>query len=493
MTIAFNVAAKQSAKVDVFDLPICSDRFGDAATEIDWDFLTAEGFEGKIGQTKVLPAVGGVALIVVGVGPSAAVTPESLRIAAASVARAVGKRQHLSTHLLSALPTHASAATVGRGAQAIVEGVALASYVYNDQKSTPLPSRLTKCTIAPSADASPADVKKLTTSVKRGAAIADAVAFARDLVNGPPSQMTAPVMAKAVADKATKLGLTVKVLDLRAIKAAGFPGLVAVNRGSLVEPRYVELSYGNPKAAKKIHLVGKGVTFDTGGLNLKPYEGMLTMKCDMGGAAAVAGAMMALASVKPNAHVVAHLMLTDNQIGPNATMPSDIIKYANGTTVEVLNTDAEGRLILADGLCLAAKAKPDAIVNVATLTGAVTIALGDFVAGLFSNNDSVAAQISAGSQHAGEAFWRLPLVERYRRLLDSKVADMCNISAPGGGGANTAALFLERFVNGVPWAHLDIAGPAFIKADDADSTTGGTGFATRTLVEFIDNFEKSAA
>ena len=485
MAISFNVAAKLGPKVDLYDLPICSDQFGDSAIEIDWDFLAAEGFEGKLGQTKVLPALGGVALVVIGVGPSAGVNAETLRIAAASVARSVGKRHHLGTHLLDALPENSTPEETARASQAIVEGIALGSYVYHDQKSSPAPSRLARCTIA-SAN------KKLAAAVKRGVAISEAVVFARDLVNTPPGQMTAPVMARAISARATEAGLGVKVLDLKAAKAAKLNGLIAVNRGSMVEPRYMELTYGSAKASTKIHLVGKGVTFDTGGLSLKTYEGMLTMKCDMGGAAAVAAAMLALAVTKPNVHVTAHLMLTDNQIGPNATMPSDIIRYANGTTVEVFNTDAEGRLILADGLVRAAAAKPDAIVNVATLTGAIGIALGDFIAGLYTNNDSIATQITTAGNRAGEMFWRMPLVDRYRRLLDSKVADLCNVSAPGGGGANTAALFLERFVDGVPWAHLDIAGPAFLKADDGDSTAGGTGFAARTLIEFIESFEKPA-
>ncbi len=479
MPIAFNVAAKLGPKVDLYDLPICSDQFGDSSIEIDWDFLTAEGFEGKLGQTKVLPALGGVALVVVGVGPSGNVGPESLRLAAAAVARSVGKRQHLGTHLLDALPENSPVDVVKRAAQAVVEGVALASYVYNDQKSSPSPSRLVRCTIA-SAD------KKLAAPVKRAVAISDAVMFARDLVNTPPGQMTAPAMANAISARAIAAGLGVKVLDLKGAKAAKLSGLLAVNRGSTVEPRYVELTYGNPKAARKIHLVGKGVTFDTGGLSLKTYEGMLTMKCDMGGAAAVAAAMLAIATTKPSVHVTAHLMLTDNQIGPSSIMPSDIIKYPNGTTVEVFNTDAEGRLILADGLVRAAASKPDAIINVATLTGAIGIALGDMIAGLYTNNDLLASQITSSGSRAGESFWRMPLVERYRRLLDSKVADLCNVSAPGGGGANTAALFLERFVDGVPWAHLDIAGPAFVKADDGDLTAGGTGFATRTLIEFLE-------
>ena len=486
MTILFTVAKTLPPEVDLVDLPIASDHIGDPSIEIDWDFLAAEGFEGKLGQTKVLPTVGGLSLVAVGVGPAKAVTPTVLRKAAAAVARAAGKRAHLGSRLLEALPKRDDASGSDRAlaAAAIVEGITLASYVYNTQKSTAAPSRLTACTLIGSG-------KRLTAAVERAGAISEAVCWARDLVNTPPSQLTAPAFASQIEAVALRVGLGVRVLDKKAIEKAGLTGTLAVNRGSAVEPRFVELIYEPAgKAKATVALVGKGITFDTGGLNLKTYEGMLTMKNDMGGAAAVAAAMSALPAVAPKVRVIAFLPLTDNQPGPTAQMPSDVIAYRNGTTVEVFNTDAEGRLILADGLCRAVEEKADAIIDVATLTGAITIALGDWIAGMYANHDALAAQLVAAAKVAGEELWRMPLADRYRKLLDSKVADVCNVAIPGGGGANIAALFLERFVDGRPWAHLDIAGPAFIKADDAEYPAGGTGFATRTLVELIAGFSK---
>jgi leucyl aminopeptidase len=236
-------------------------------------------------------------------------------------------------------------------------------------------------------------------------------------------------------------------------------------------------------------LVGKGITFDSGGLSIKTADGMMTMKDDMGGAAAILGAMSAVAAVAPRCRVTAYIPSTDNMTGPDATRPGDVLRMYGGTTVEVLNTDAEGRLILGDALVLASEEGADAIVDLATLTGAVITALGSRVAGLMGNDDDWLAQVQTAADRAGERVWPLPLPDDYRKGLDSDVADLRNISRDKGAGAITAALFLREFVGeGIPWAHLDIAGPAWSDNVDGEVVKGGTGFGVRALLELASGF-----
>jgi leucyl aminopeptidase len=286
-------------------------------------------------------------------------------------------------------------------------------------------------------------------------------------------------------------GLAVKVWDEAAIKKGKLGGLLGVNRGSTNPPRLVELTY-TPKGTAKgfLALVGKGITFDAGGLSIKTGQGMMTMKCDMGGAAAVVGVMSVLNDLQVPCKVRAWIPMTDNMLGGDATRPGDVLRIRNGKTIEVLNTDAEGRLILADGLSLASEAKPDAIVDLATLTGACMVALGPKIAGLMSNNDAWVEQIEAASFSSGERVWHLPLPGDYMKMCDSAIADMKNIGGPHGG-ALTAGLILQQFVgDGIPWAHLDIAGPAFTDVEDGEWSKGGTGFGVRLLADLASNFQK---
>jgi leucyl aminopeptidase len=283
------------------------------------------------------------------------------------------------------------------------------------------------------------------------------------------------------------------VLDLAAIKRLRLGGLLGVNRGSVQPPQFVEIEYkptGRPTGT--LAFVGKGITFDSGGLSLKTGAGMMTMKCDMSGAAAVIGAMSVLPEVAPKVRVIGYLPITDNMTDGDATRPGDILRIRNGKTVEVLNTDAEGRLILADALVLASEARPDAIVDLATLTGACLVALGPSIAGLMGNDQAWNDQVRAAADRVGERLWPLPLPEDYRKMLDSPVADLKNIGGPHGG-ALTAGLFLREFVGeGIPWVHLDIAGPAFNEAtEDGEIPKGGTGFGVRTLIELARTFAKS--
>lgn len=318
------------------------------------------------------------------------------------------------------------------------------------------------------------------------AAAAEAVLFARDLVNTPPVDCAPRDVVAAAKEIAKKFKLKIQVLDERELKKRGAGGLLAVAKGSDEPPYMIRLVYSpKGKAKKKIALVGKGVTFDSGGLSIKTGAGMETMKCDMSGAAAVLGAMRAVGVMKPKVQVSGYIPTTENMINGKATRPGDVLKTLSGKTVEVLNTDAEGRLILADALCWAESDKPDMIVDLATLTGACMVALGSDYAGLFSSDDKLAARLMRASELAGESLWRMPLPADYRNLIKSGVADIKNV---GGryGGAITAALFLKEFVSKTPWAHIDLAGPAFNEGGPRGIIPqGGTGFGVRTLLRLI--------
>jgi leucyl aminopeptidase len=277
----------------------------------------------------------------------------------------------------------------------------------------------------------------------------------------------------------------VEVWNKKKIETMKLAGLLAVNRGSHEEPRFIKIHYRpTAKAKKRVALIGKGITFDSGGLSLKPSKSMETMKLDMAGGAAVIATMACLPKLGFDIEVSGYVPTTDNLPGHGAQKPGDVIRYLNGKTIEVLNTDAEGRLILADALALAATEKPDYMINLATLTGACVTALGTQVAGLFSNHQPLADNLLRAGDTAGEKLWQLPLVKEYKDLIKSGVADMKNIGG-AHGGAITAALILQEFVGTTPWAHLDIAGPAFSESDNALCPKGGTGFGVRTLLRFL--------
>jgi leucyl aminopeptidase len=368
-------------------------------------------------------------------------------------------------------------------AGAALEGVLLASYRFTKYRSNSTP---------------PVDIRTLTLfrpGLRRSAAFekglllaqhaAAGVFLARDLVNEPPSVATASFLAAQAERSCRGPGLSVEVWGKRKIAAMKLNGLLAVNRGSQDEPRFIVMRYKPPaRARKKIALIGKGITFDSGGLSLKPSKSMETMKLDMAGGAAIIATMSRLPYLRPGVEVTGYVPTTDNLPGANAQKPGDVIRYLNGKTIEVLNTDAEGRLILADALALAARQQPDYMINIATLTGACMVALGPGVAGLFSNNQQLADRLMNCSESAGEKLWRLPLVKEYREMIKSSVADMKNIGG-AHGGAIVAALILQEFVADVPWAHLDIAGPAFAESDQPICPKGGTGFGVRTLLNFI--------
>ena len=314
---------------------------------------------------------------------------------------------------------------------------------------------------------------------------ADAISLVRDLVNTSPAQLF-PESFSAEAERVAKdSGLRIEVLDEKALADGGYGGITAVGQGSVHPPRLVRLAYLRPGAAKTIVLAGKGITFDSGGLSLKPAKSMEAMKSDMGGAAAVLAALQAIAAIGPDVNVIGYLPLAENMPGGGAQRPSDVITIYGGKTVEVLNTDAEGRLVLADALARAAADHPDLMVDIATLTGAQVIALGPRIAGVMANDDAARDAVVAAARRVGEEAWPMPLPDELRKGLDSTVADLANVAADRHGGMLVAGLFLREFIpNGFRWVHLDIAGPAFNEGEPYGYTPkGGTGAAVRTLVQ----------
>ena len=370
-------------------------------------------------------------------------------------------------------------------AAALIEGAQLAAYQFNKYRSNGKPSaEIKSLTLFKPGLKQSAALQKAADTAQ---AIIPAVFLARDLVNEPPSVATARYLGDQAARACRGRGLSVEVWGKKKIAAMKLAGLLAVNRGSQEEPRFIKIHYkpaGRPK--KKVALIGKGITFDSGGLSLKPSKSMETMKLDMAGGAAVIATMSCLPQLGLDIEVTGYVPTTDNLPGHNAQKPGDVIQYLNGKTIEVLNTDAEGRLILADALALAAQQKPDYMINLATLTGACMVALGTQVGGLFSNYQPLADRLLRGAGETGEKLWQLPLVKEYKDAINSSVADMKNIGG-AHGGAIIAALILQEFVADVPWAHLDIAGPAFAEGDNLICPKGGTGFGVRTLINFLSN------
>ena len=365
----------------------------------------------------------------------------------------------------------------------IAQGALLSSYHFNKYRSEErrtLPLRFFNL-VKPGLRRTP----QMERQVRLAHQLIKGVFLARDLVNEPPSRTTASYLAEQAVKHCRGPRIRVEVWNQKKIQSMGLAGLLAVNRGSHEEARFIIIHYHpKGKAKKKVALIGKGVTFDSGGLSLKSSKAMETMKLDMAGAAAVIGAMSVLRDLDPQVQVTGYIPTTDNLPSATAQKPGDVIQYLNGKTVEVLNTDAEGRLILADALALAAREKPDCMVNLATLTGACVVALGNEVAGIFGNDQLLVDKLIHAGRDAGEMLWQLPLVKEYREDIKSSVADIKNI---GGsyGGAITAALFLQEFVARRPWAHLDIAGPAFADKETTLTSKGGTGFGVLTLLHFL--------
>jgi leucyl aminopeptidase len=429
-----------------------------------------------------VPGRDGGTTFVVGLGPADEVDANVLRFAAGSLARSAKRHATLAVDLLGCLADGTSPAA---GAQALAEGLALGGYQFSTFKSEPKRAELGRVVLVGGGG------KRTEAAIQRGLILAEAVCWARDLENEPGGSLTPAKLAKAAAAEGARGGFEVTVWDEKEIRKEKLGGLLGVNRGSEQPPRFLRLEYTPDKPKGTVALVGKGITFDSGGLSLKPADGMIGMKGDMGGAAAVLGAFRAAAALGVKVHILGFLPITDNMTGGDATRVGDVLTIRNGKTVEVLNTDAEGRLILADGLSLASEAQPDAIVDLATLTGACMVALGDRTAGLMGNHQGWLDQVQAAADAVGEPVWPLPLPTYLRGKLDSELADLKNITDTRYGGALAAGLFLQEFVaDDIPWAHLDIAGPADSSEVQGELVKGGTGFGVRTLIELLSGYSK---
>jgi leucyl aminopeptidase len=458
--------------------------------------LEARGFSGKAGEAVALPTLGrlpATVLLLVGVGERDRVDAEVLRRAAATVVRQGRGGRKAVTTLAQALPAYPEAAV-----QAVTEGALLAAYRFDKYKQAKAdgsrpPAELATLALVPGGSGGRGSGGRggLTRALAAGQVRAAATNLARDLSNEPANALHPADLATAARRLLADKGVTVKVKDEKALASEGFGGIIGVGQGAEHPPRLIELRYAPKGASGKVVLVGKGITFDSGGLSLKPADSMKTMKTDMSGAAAVLAAMSALAELDVKVAVTGYLASAENMPSGAATRPGDVLTMKNGKTVEVLNTDAEGRLVMADALALGAASRPDAIVDVATLTGACAVALGNRYTGLMANDEALAAELLDAAAEAGEPTWRLPLPPEYRKDIESEVADLKNVG-DRYGGALFAGLFLEEFVDNRPWAHLDIAGPARAESEDGYLAKGSTGVTVRTLLTWLSHRSATA-
>ena len=454
---------------DLLVVPVLTDRICPSTADTVPDLaaieslLDAKDFSGKASQLVFVQTPDGPTPEVLLVGLGDDVDGESLRRAAGSVARAVSRYATVATLLHDI--------DIDGADEAVALGTQLGAYTFDEYRSEPSTARFTELVMLGD------HVDQV--DLDRADAVARGVVLARDLVNRPARDKP----PAAIADIATGLprSVTVEVFDELEIVEKGFGGLVAVNLGADQPARMVVMDHHPAGATRTLALVGKGIVFDSGGLSIKSAAMMETMKTDMAGAAAVIGAMQAIAELALPVRVIGITPLTENLTGGSAQRPGDVMRAYNGKTIEVLNTDAEGRLVLADGLSYATEFEPDLIVDIATLTGACKVALGPSIGGLFAKDDEAARTVEGAARAAGEKFWRLPMDSEYRKMVDSEIADMKNT---GGryGGAITAALILAEFVGDTPWVHLDVAGPARAESTEHYLTKGGSGFGVRTLV-----------
>jgi leucyl aminopeptidase len=417
-----------------------------------------------------------------GLGAAEKVTPADVRAAVARAARLANGEK--ATSLTVVLPKGADAATV----RAAAEGATLGAYRFKKYLTGDRAPKKELHTVTLVPRGAGRKDAAWTDAIAAGAAVAEAVNLTRDLVNEPPNVMTPAALADAASEVARKHKLKATVLDMKAIRARGMKLLEAVGRGSANEPRLVHVAYVPPKARKgrkRVVIVGKGLTFDSGGLCIKPAPGMGDMKSDMAGAAVSIGVMAAVAALRPDVEVHSVFAAAENMPDGDAYRPGDIFGSLDGKSVEIINTDAEGRLVLADALAYARELKPDALIDHATLTGAIVIALGPNTAGFYSNDDALAEAYLGAAKDVGEAMWRMPLIEELRDQLKSDVADLKH-TGERSGGSITAALFLREFIGDARWIHIDIAGPALAERPTPLSPKGGTGFGVLTAVAYIE-------
>lgn len=444
--------------------------------------IAEEKFEAKPGRTLVVQTHGRIStkrVIAVGLGPKPAATLDELRQAAAAVVRHASQMHAAHVALpattLGTLPADAIA-------QARVEGAALGAYRFARYKRDEN-GQVSRVTLLAS---EPAQQRAIEEGLARGRVFADATVLARDLVNEPPNQLPPVRLAEIAADAARKAGLRCTVLDVEAMKALGMGAILAIGSGSEQPPRMIVLEYAPPKAKRFVALVGKGVCYDSGGLNLKTQD-LEWMKADMAGGATVIATLQALPATHSPVRVLGVVAAVENLPSGRSVKAGDIVRAMNGKTIEITNTDAEGRVILADALSYAAQQQPDEIIDLATLTGSAMVALGYQAAALMTNDQALAQRLLNVSQQTGERLWQLPLYEEYLENMRSPVADLRNAGSRYGG-AQKGAIFLREFVDGRPWAHMDIAPTAFLEREEGLNPylpKGATGYGVRTLLTYF--------
>ena len=441
------------------------------------DVLSTLGASGKAEETVKVPTLGKLSsgvVLAVGLGKpgtDGVITAEQVRRASGAAARALSGTAHAFS-TLSAIDLHAA-----------VEGTALGAYVFTEYRSEPGTAPLSKVDFVTPAEGAAKDHRA---TLKAATLIAESVLIARDLINTPPNDLYPASFAERARKLAEANGLEFEVLDEKALKRKGFGGILGVGAGSSRPPRLVRVAYKGPKAVKKIALVGKGITFDSGGISIKPAANMDHMTSDMSGAAAVLASVVLAAKLKYPLEVVAHIPLAENMPSGTSYRPGDVLSMYGGKTVEVLNTDAEGRLVLADAIVRAGEENPDYLVETATLTGAQLVALGNRTAGVMGS-DEFRDRVAAAARATGEGGWAMPLPEELRADLDSRLADLANVTNHRWGGMLAAGIFLREFVpEGLQWAHVDIAGPSFNTGGPWGYTgKGGTGVPVRTIAAVL--------
>jgi leucyl aminopeptidase len=481
----------ETRKVDALVVGVYADdkRLRDSAARIDKalggkvsEILEAERFAGKPAHVTHVHTAGRVParrVVVVGLGKRVELTLETIRRAASAGlrrARDLGAKSVAIEVLGDRLPARSRA-------HAVTEGAILGAYTFDRYKREKADKRVEALTVV---EPDGRRRREVADGARTGEVFAEAACFARDLVNSPANDVHPTYLAKVAGEIAKDAKLDLKVFDRAECQKMGMGLFLGVAAGSEQPPKFIHLTYApSGRRRKRVAVIGKGITFDSGGLDLKPAEGMLRMKDDMSGAAAVLAIMRALPRLAPAVEVHGLIAATENMPSGSAIRPGDILKAMNGTTVEIGNTDAEGRLTLADALCYAGdRIRADEVVDMATLTGACVVALGPMCSGLFANDQGLADRLLAAAEEAGERVWQLPLIDEYREHLKSEVADFNNVG-PRGGGAITAGLFLKEFAGDRPWAHLDIAGPAFVEKDTPTGPKGATGAPVRTMLAYL--------
>jgi leucyl aminopeptidase len=468
------------------DGPILAPGAEDADAALDGTLattLTALGAAGKQDEITKLATGGKLAApLIVAVGLGAA--PDGEAPAAEALRRGAGAAVRALTAAKAGSIALALPAADAVQAEAVALGALLGRYAFTRYRAGE--NGTSADLILLTSEAAAADAHQ---GAGRAETLAAAMTLARDLINTSPSHLYPETFAAQAEQVAHAAGLTIEILDDQELASGGYGGITGVGQGSARPPRLVRLGYSHPEATKTVVYVGKGITFDSGGLSLKPSNAMEAMKSDMSGAAAVLGALQALAALGPAVNVVGYLTLAENMPGGNAQRPSDVITIFGGKTVEVLNTDAEGRLVMADALARSEQDSPDLLIDVATLTGAQLVALGTRIAGVMGNEDDARDGVVDAARRAGEQVWPMPLPAELRKGLDSSVADIANVSGDRFGGMLVAGLFLKEFVPaGVRWVHVDIAGPAFHEGEPYGYTPkGGTGAAVRMLVQVAED------